>query len=163
MTDLGNLGGQITNVTPSSINNKGQIVGVVSGYEGPIYGFIYTGGVMTDLNTLIDPASGWTVIRANGINNSGQIIAIGENSLARQHALLLTLHPILKNMHISGGRAQFMLSGTTGATYRVDYTLSLPATNWLTLTNVPLSSSPTQLVDPSSASVGQRYYRAVQE
>jgi hypothetical protein len=118
---------------------------------------------MTDLNTLIDPASGWTVLRATGINDKGQIIANGKNSLAQQHALLLTPQPLLKSLHISGGHAQFTLFGSTGLTYRVDYTPSLPATNWIALTNVLLTSSPTQLVDQSATAVGQRYYRAVQQ
>ena len=40
---------------------------------------------MTDLNSLIDPSSGWTLWSVNAINNRGQII--GEGNLG---AFLLT-------------------------------------------------------------------------
>jgi probable HAF family extracellular repeat protein len=163
MTDLGNLGGPLTNVTPSAINNKGQIVGVASGYQGPLCGFIYSGGSMTDLSTAIDPASGWTIIRAVGINNNGEIIVYAKNMVGLQHALLLTPRPVLKNLHFSGGLAQFALFGTTGFAYRVDFTPTLPATNWNALTNIFLTTSPTQLVDPSATAAGQRYYRAFRQ
>jgi hypothetical protein len=43
-----------------------------------VYGqsaFIYQDGVMTDLNTLIDPASGMQIIDAYAISNTGYIVA----------------------------------------------------------------------------------------
>ena len=45
---------------------------------------------MIDLNMTIDPASGWRLITATGINDSGYIVANGKNKAGKSHALLLT-------------------------------------------------------------------------
>ena len=71
MRDLGAL-------TAFGINDAGQVVGV-SGAGGVAHAFI-TGpdgaGVM-DLNSLVDLPGGVILTHATGINNSGQVIAIG--------------------------------------------------------------------------------------
>ncbi len=162
MTDLGNLGGYYTNVVPSAINNSGQIVGGISGYQTAAHAFLYSGGTMSDLNNLVDPGSGWTLTRATGINNNGQIVGIGTNPSFRSHGFLLTPRPALRNLRLSGGQAQFDLSGMTGVTYRVEYALSLPTTNWLVLTNLSMSASPVQIMDTTNTRTGERFYRAVQ-
>lgn len=66
MTDIGTLGDHIT---VNDINSRGQVVGMSGGV-----GYLYTKGQMLDLNTLIDPALGWTVTAAYGINDAGQIV-----------------------------------------------------------------------------------------
>jgi hypothetical protein len=48
---------------------------------------------MTDLNTLIDPASGWTLNSAEDINDSGMICGNARNSLGQSHAYLLVPVP----------------------------------------------------------------------
>jgi probable HAF family extracellular repeat protein len=162
MTDLGNLGGLLTNVIPLAINNRAQIVGNISGAANASHAFLYSGGTMNLLDNLIDPDSGWTLIHATGINNNGQIVGSGRNPSFDTHAFLLTPRPNLQNLHLSAGCPQFDLLGMTGVTYRVEYALSLPATNWLALTNIVLASSPGQITDPSPLSTGPRFYRAVQ-
>ena len=47
-----------------------------------------TGGV-TDLNTLIDPASNWVLTEATCINNNGLIVGVGINPDGDVHAFLL--------------------------------------------------------------------------
>ncbi len=47
---------------------------------------------MVDLNSLIDPSSGWSLFDAYGINDSGQITGEGFIS-GHQHAFLLTPIP----------------------------------------------------------------------
>src|SRR5438445_260564 len=42
-----------------------------------LHAFVASGGAMQDLNGMIDPASGWTLLQANGINDRGQIVGIG--------------------------------------------------------------------------------------
>lgn len=78
MRNLGNLpGGNYSSA--NDINDHGQVVGFSIVYE-PREGqkaFIWSLGKMRDLNRLIDPASGWLLISADGINNSGQIAATG--------------------------------------------------------------------------------------
>jgi probable HAF family extracellular repeat protein len=74
MSDLGTL--YDDNSTAYGINAAGQIVGTLTN-RGPFgTAFIYDHGVMADLNALIaDP--GWLINEAVGINDSGQIAAIG--------------------------------------------------------------------------------------
>ena len=74
-----------------AINDSGHIVGSSgSGWDIP---FVWKDGVMTDLNTLIDPASGWTLKNATGINNNGWIIGNGIAPGGYEHAFLLTPEP----------------------------------------------------------------------
>ncbi len=76
MVDLGTLGGGRS--FGYDVNALGQVVGS-SGLEGDFdtRAFLYSGGAMTDLNALIDPASGWVLVEARGINDRGQIAAFG--------------------------------------------------------------------------------------
>ena len=81
--------GTLTDLTPNlannvsafgqSINDSGQVVGeIVPG--GPFTNpnaFLYSGGVLTDLNTLIAPGSGFDLLYANGISDNGQITGFG--------------------------------------------------------------------------------------
>ena len=73
MTDLGSFGG--FDVTIGGMNTLGQVVGTGNTPDGPDVAFISRDGTLVDLNTLIDPASGWAITSALDINDSGQIIA----------------------------------------------------------------------------------------
>lgn len=54
------------------------------------------------------------------------------------------------------------LSGILGRQYRVEVAEILnETTNWLTLTNLTLTTNPTTVIHPASAGVSNRYYRAV--
>ena len=78
MKDLGTLGGP--NSFASNINNSGQVVGGAEGVAGGaahIHAFLYSGGKMIDLNSLVDPSSGWTLGVATAINDLGQIAGVG--------------------------------------------------------------------------------------
>ncbi len=56
------------------INAHGEVVG----FEGlGTRALLYRGGDVIDLNTLIDPASGWVLRKATGINDAGQIVGEG--------------------------------------------------------------------------------------
>jgi probable HAF family extracellular repeat protein len=91
MLDLGTLGG--INSYGIAINAAGHVVGAaevpaeVSNYS---HAFLYTtGGGMVDLNTRIDPLSGWELLDADGVNDFGQIT--GQGLIGEEyHAFLLT-------------------------------------------------------------------------
>jgi probable HAF family extracellular repeat protein len=100
MIDLGTLGvTSITSVSESegvAINRSGVVVGDASPLAGtyptqttvavvwqPGTGGSYT---VSDLNTLIPSGTGWTLTRADAINDNGQIVV----ETAQGHALLLT-------------------------------------------------------------------------
>ena len=79
-----------------SINDAGQIVGgaLNSQYLSRATLFDPTGaGNNIDLNTLIDPASGWTLKCAWDINASGWIVGQGRNPEGELHAFLLLPEP----------------------------------------------------------------------
>jgi probable HAF family extracellular repeat protein len=73
-----------------AINDSGDVVGDAHDAYTNFHAFLFSNGTLSDLNDLIDPTSGWTVQRTGGINNAGQIVGMGINSLGQTHAFLLT-------------------------------------------------------------------------
>jgi probable HAF family extracellular repeat protein len=76
MTDLGTLGGGSS--FAYSINDSGTVVGYswLTGGPDP-HAFVYSNGIMLDLNSLLQKGSGWELTEAYGINNAGQIVGSG--------------------------------------------------------------------------------------
>ena len=60
------------------VNAHGDIVGYGPGAGGP-RALLYRAGVVIDLNSQIDPASGWVLRKAMGINDAGQIVGEGSH------------------------------------------------------------------------------------
>ena len=90
---LGGLGGQGQSSQALGINASGQVVGSSSGPFSGTHATFYTGGRVLDLNLLIvgSLAQHVTLTDADGINDSGLIVANGIDSLSgQQHAYLLT-------------------------------------------------------------------------
>ncbi len=76
MQDLGTLGGNYSEAF--GINDFGQIVGDWRDVAGATpHAFLWSAGVMTDLNTILPPNSGWELQVANDINTNGQIVGYG--------------------------------------------------------------------------------------
>jgi probable HAF family extracellular repeat protein len=87
MTDLGTLGGHSY---AYGMNNNGQVVGAsYTAGDAALHAFLYSGAVMIDLNSLIAPASGWELVSADDINESGQITGTGFIN-DEAHAFLMT-------------------------------------------------------------------------
>jgi probable HAF family extracellular repeat protein len=74
MSDLGELGGFV----PVGINDKGQIAGNIGGS-----GFLLNNGVLTNLGTL-----GGVGVRANAINNHGQVTGVSSTKTGETHSFL---------------------------------------------------------------------------
>jgi probable HAF family extracellular repeat protein len=89
MTDLGTLPGDVHSVG-QAINCQGQVVGRTSDAEFNGVGYLWENGVMSDLNTVIPADSPLYITDANGINDLGQIVAVGVTSTGDEHACLLT-------------------------------------------------------------------------
>lgn len=91
-------GGQIQPVgpwIPTGINNSSQVVGYKFGNGGLTtdIAVIYTGGALTDLNTLIEPPeSSVHIYQPLAINNSDQILALCwvSNDVHKEHSCVLT-------------------------------------------------------------------------
>ena len=105
MVDLGVLPESGSFVTPfgpglvstsaRDINNLGQVVGNswpsggVAGGPGRPGPWIWQSGVMTNLNDLIDAASGWVIVEAAGINDAGRIAATARRGDGSSRAVRL--------------------------------------------------------------------------
>ena len=92
LTELGTLPGGNYSYA-NGINNNGQIVGCSDASNIVSHAFLYTGGAMTDLNRFIPANSGWTLVQATAINDTGCIVGQGTNALGQSHAFLLTPIP----------------------------------------------------------------------
>lgn len=93
--DLGTLGPGGSHA--HGINDLGQVVGSSDLGPGaptaPTYrAFLHSDGQMIDLNTRIDPASGWVLNAALGINRQGQIVGVGTQN-GQHRTFLLTPAP----------------------------------------------------------------------
>jgi len=88
MTALGTFGGSTSQ--PYAINASGQVTGSadITG-DTDTHAFLYSEGVMTDLNSLIPANSGWTLQVGSAINDNGQITGWGLIN-GETHAYLLT-------------------------------------------------------------------------
>ena len=104
MLDLGAMIGAGKISLANAVNNSGTVVGQYnfgSDNANPIYhAFVYSNGVATDLNSLIDPSLGFTLYNATGINNLGQIVGDGSvtvnvngTNYTQDRAFALTLTP----------------------------------------------------------------------
>jgi probable HAF family extracellular repeat protein len=85
-TDLGTISGYDKKSEACAINEKGQIVGEAftslfppTSYHACLFDST-GGGNNTDLNTLIDPSSGWTLSCAYDINNNSWIVGYGTHN-----------------------------------------------------------------------------------
>ncbi len=108
MVDLGTLGG--TSSWAYGINTNGDVVGQaetrLSG-DFSTHAFLYSSGKgMIDLNTLISSNSGWKLLNAKGINDSGQITGGGLIN-GSYHAYLLT-PPTHRSKHLSSSPSVLM-------------------------------------------------------
>lgn len=77
MHDLGTFGGTLSN--GQGINASGQEVGYSNlAGDNDSHAFLYTTGTgVIDLNSLIDPLSGWELQQADAVNDAGQITGFG--------------------------------------------------------------------------------------
>ena len=84
---LGFLGGYIA--AAKDINTDGIVVGTATIADGTPHAFVYSAGVMSDLNALVaSGGAGWVLGSANAVNDAGAIV--GEGTVAGVvHAFLL--------------------------------------------------------------------------
>ncbi len=88
LIDLGTISGPTSTTWGFGINNFGVVVGQ-STFTNTYHAFVYSSGKMKDLNKLIPAGSGWVLLEANSINDSGQIVGMGMHN-GQEHAFLLT-------------------------------------------------------------------------
>jgi protocatechuate 3,4-dioxygenase beta subunit len=104
-----------------AINNRGDIVGnVATGGSGPeeLFASIFTGGVSTDLNTLIPENSGWVLQEAEDINDNGLIVGQGTFQGQSRGFLLIPVGQPLPGV-VTGKVSDRRGNGLSGATVSV--------------------------------------------
>jgi probable HAF family extracellular repeat protein len=81
------------------ITSKGQVVGfqgsdTTGGDEDgcPCHALVWQGGKKQELGGMIPSESGWLLLKANAINERGEIAGFGTHN-GKKHAFLLTSHP----------------------------------------------------------------------
>ena len=66
---------------PAAVNDRDDVVGDIGPDRNDtglsVSAFLYTRGRAYDLNSLLPPTSGWTIVSAIAINDSGEIIGQG--------------------------------------------------------------------------------------
>lgn len=108
MIDLDTFGANMS--FASRINARGEVIGAyVIGYNTlvPFYYSQATGSVKLD--TLLDPASGWTMTQVSDINDAGQIIGLARQG-DREMPVLLTPVPELSTLSLYS-MGMMMLAG----------------------------------------------------
>jgi probable HAF family extracellular repeat protein len=126
----------------TAINNLGQVVGwrtfhEPSGGNAINHAVLWDKGTMVDLNTLIDPASGFTMEYAQGINDNGEIVGTMKSTTdGYKHHFRLS--PTI-SLPVSVG--SFTASDTNGiAGYLLTETTTTPATDDAGWTSDPPTS-----------------------
>jgi probable HAF family extracellular repeat protein len=116
MTDLGTLGGVASYAY--GVNDSGNVVGYSwTAGNANTDGFIYEGGVMLDINSLLINAPGWQITALYGINSSNQVVGVGVLD-GVEHAVLLTDPPAASSESSSSATPEpaawiFTLGGLT--------------------------------------------------
>jgi probable HAF family extracellular repeat protein len=100
MTDLITMPVGSSGSKAYAINNAGQVVGFFTPPGGVATATIWQNGVMTDLNTLIPANTGWQLVEAWGINDSGQIVGDGQIN-GNAQSFLLTPYPTANPQTVS--------------------------------------------------------------
>jgi probable HAF family extracellular repeat protein len=85
--DAGSSLGETASVA-NGINAGGSVVGSMT-ISGAAHAFLYSGATMIDLNSFINPTSGWLLGYAKGISDSGEIAGWGANPAGQTRAFLL--------------------------------------------------------------------------
>ena len=101
MRDLGTLDGLTNNSYAAAINEFAWIVGTSTTSLKTNQAFLWRNGVMTNLNHLIAPGTGWVLTNATGINEYNEIVGSGlYNGLPR--AFILRASPGLALLGTNG-------------------------------------------------------------
>lgn len=88
MRDLGTLGG--LGSYANAINNRQHIVGMAQLATGENRAFLWRDGKMWELTLFLPPKSGWFLLEATDINESGQILCVARTKNGQVRMVLVT-------------------------------------------------------------------------
>jgi probable HAF family extracellular repeat protein len=87
--DLGTLVGEAGHSEAYGINNAGDVVGDSVGADGYMHAFLYTGGQMVALDSLVENLDGWTLSHPEDISDDGVIVGNSFADGGRNRAYML--------------------------------------------------------------------------
>ena len=128
-------GSNTTHVLSCTIPYNIQVSYVITGMTFDNSGFLY----MYDAN-----AKNWT-----GSGSQRAVLKFKPMTMPDPATLEIHFYPGLT------------ITGTVGGAYRIDYSESLEAENWIPLTTITLPSSPYTFSDYTAIHAPKRFYRAV--
>jgi hypothetical protein len=94
MTDLFQLNGLNIDGVAIGTYNSGVPLDPQNMGDSEMRAFGYVGGGLIDLNTLLEPGLGYTLLTANDINDHGQITGIAYTPEGLYHPYILSLTPV---------------------------------------------------------------------
>jgi probable HAF family extracellular repeat protein len=141
MTDLGTVGTDHGSEA-FTINSQGQIVGDSGSYGVDLHGFLWEAdGPMVDLNELVIPGSGATVVTAVFINEFGEIAGTARFPNGGTHPVPVLLIPCDENHPEVEGCDYSTVEVVTEAPIRSAQIIQAPAAS-------PTSLSPAETITP---------------
>jgi probable HAF family extracellular repeat protein len=167
LTDLGSLGGDYSYAR--GINNSNLIVGgsFVDSQNLVYHAFVWRGGAMEDLNTLLDASgSGWSLTEARAVNEVGQITGVGLLS-GVSHGFLLTpvssntnsTPPVLNVLLGSGSNLVIQFLSVLGTPYTLQTNSSAASGGWVNTGTVLTGTGGLLSVTNSTATSQSTFYR----
>jgi probable HAF family extracellular repeat protein len=162
MVDLGTLGGTYSEAW--SINSSNTIVGksYLAG-DAVEHAFVTESNTLLDLNSLLDASgSNWVLIKAEYINDLGQIAGYGTYNGVK-HGFLATPKtapaPVI-NLTVSGTNSLVRFTTVTGATYYLEMKTNLASAAWNTnLVSTAGSGGTKTLTNSSSPGAPAKFFR----
>jgi hypothetical protein len=111
--------------------------------------------------TRASPTSDWIGNTFFGIAyGSKTFVTVGMTGIILQSGVVVPMQPTLGSVgFVPGGAARVTLTGLPGQTYSIQASTNLQ--QWLTITNVTLTTPAGQFVDTSATNFPLRFYRAV--
>jgi probable HAF family extracellular repeat protein len=159
MHDLGTLGGHYSYAI--SMNNSNVIVGgsFVDTNDVIYHAFVAVSNSVADLNSELDGSgNGWTLVEARGINDSGQIIGVGEFGGAN-HAFVLNPVPEFTDVKVIGPDVLLSFTTINAANYAVLSREDLASGTWSELITNIIGTGGIVTVTNAPASGPRRFYR----
>jgi probable HAF family extracellular repeat protein len=159
MKDLGTLGGNYSYA--NGVNNSSVIVGgsFVDADDTVYHAFVSDGNTMVDLNSLLDSSgAGWELVEARAINDSGQIVGVGQFD-GGTHAFLLNPLPVITDLQHAGSDLKISFTTINTATYNLAGSDNLAVGSWNSVITGIVGNGGVVTVSTGTGDQPRQFYR----
>jgi hypothetical protein len=142
---------QLDGPVGASIDTNGIITWTPLNQPGPSPQFVGLPPVTNTFTTIVTDLNPW---------------AINASSLSATNSFMVVVQPLappptILSLSLSNGLATLTWTASAGRSYRLQYTESLPATNWLAISPDITASDSTATASDAVGSSSQRFYRVL--